>query len=815
MKRRRGSQASSGGKAVLPEARASAPSGALSAIFIDYGRPAILALTTALLVSTPLVPSESIVSEGTGAPWHLMWLALALISLLGSALTLEPARRWTWPDLCVGILVGWHLVSAIFADGNQRHAWNAAWQWAAYGALVVVLRQQLVSSLQVRQLVLVMLALALAVSLHSYYQYFVQQPALRAEFAKNPDMILQQLNIPAGTTGPVRALAENRINSVEPIAEFALTNSLAGFLLPWMLVALAVAFWSLQRGDSPKTAVVLVVMALLMAGVLVLTKSRTVWLAALGGCGLILLFGRRSGWRVDWRWPAAVSGAVLVLGLLAVAAKGLDAKVLSEAPKSLLYRVEYWRATAAMIGDNPILGTGPGNFQERYAEHKLPQASETIADPHNFLLEVWSTAGTPALLALLALIFMTAWQLGTQSRTSLSGTSPAASPIPSGDPKPTSVPAEDVPISQFAMLIGAFLGLLLAGLLGYIVFYPLETTRSGFDPNDTSMGVPVVWITGAFALVACYFLVGDWLERGQLPRAALVIALLALLVNLLAAGAAIFPGVVNSAWLLWVLAMRENDGTEDGQAVNNSAAVPSKTQQWITYVMAAIVAVGVVGCYRTEYLPVLTGDALLRDAMDSRLSGQLSQSIDLSEKAVQADPWSSKLRRSLVDAKLGRWLIDPVERNWKPVEAAMADFERSSPHHFGQHQQRGEWLLFASRRIKNNELLTASAEAFAAAIQRYPNNAYLHAQLASVYRELGRPDDARRAAEEALRLDALCPHLEQKLKERKLYDAHWPPTATSPDGNDPNRPSAAEVVADILKPPSKPESVAPAKDAQP
>ncbi len=52
-----------------------------------------------------------------------------------------------------------------------------------------------------------------------------------------------------------------------------------------------------------------------------------------------------------------------------------------------------------MIADHPWLGCGPGNFQDFYTQYKLPEASEEIADPHNFLLEIWATAGTPAATA--------------------------------------------------------------------------------------------------------------------------------------------------------------------------------------------------------------------------------------------------------------------------------------------------------------------------------------------------------------------------------------------------------------------------------
>src|SRR4029079_17190304 len=46
------------------------------------------------------------------------------------------------------------------------------------------------------------------------------------------------------------------------------------------------------------------------------------------------------------------------------------------------------------------------NFQDYYTRFKLPQASEEVRDPHNFVLEVWATAGTVAALALIGAIVM-------------------------------------------------------------------------------------------------------------------------------------------------------------------------------------------------------------------------------------------------------------------------------------------------------------------------------------------------------------------------------------------------------------------------
>ncbi len=794
MKRRRGKHDA------LPPVEDAANMAALDAIFMSYLRPAILAIATALLVSTPLIASESVVSEGTGATWHVMWLALAVISLLGSALFTSNENRWSWVDLCVGLLVGWHIVSALMCDGNLRHAWNATWQWGAYGAMAIVFRQQLTSAKETRALVVVMFALALAVSLHAYYQYAVLQPQMRAQYEKDPEAILQQLGVTAEAGSPMRTLAENRIKSVEPNAEFALTNSLAGFLLPWLLIPLAVAFWSVQKEFDVKLLVTLLVIVLLVFGVLLLTKSRTAVLAGAGGVVLLLLYGRRSGWQLNWRWPAGIAAAVMVMGLIAVAAKGLDAEVLSESPKSVLYRLEYWRATAALIADEPIFGVGPGNFQERYVNYKLPQASETVADPHNFLLEVWSTAGTPALLALIALMFATGWQLSRRSPL-ISGDLKVAPTVNTAEKKAA---ADELKIGHFAIYAGAVLGLLLAGILGFIVFDPLETTRSGVvEPGrDAALGIPIIWLTSFASFIVCFVGLKDWVERGELPRSAVIIALIVLLVNLLAAGAAIFPGVVNAAWLLWAMALQRDNAVENIPLSSEPRISPQGplVTRWISIAAAGLFVAALIGCYVTEYQPVLQGHMKVLEAAATREQAvrdpsRASQVTALIADAIAADPWAPMPRRMLADFRLRQWLTQQNQRNWGPFLDAMADYEKSSPHHFAQHEERGQWLLLAARKVKDPERLQLAAKAYAAAIKCYPNSAILHAQLASLLAEQGQVEDAKREADEAKRLDDLCPHVEQKLEKRVLYDP--PPSPRAAGTGEAKPPNAAVVVAEL------------------
>ncbi len=97
-----------------------------------------------------------------------------------------------------------------------------------------------------------------------------------------------------------------------------------------------------------------------------------------------------------------MAGVAVLILLAALVVKG--PAVLGRAEKSFGYRLQYWQSSLDMIAAYPWVGCGPGNFQDVYTRYKLPEASEEIADPHNFLMEIWATAGTPAALAFLAVL---------------------------------------------------------------------------------------------------------------------------------------------------------------------------------------------------------------------------------------------------------------------------------------------------------------------------------------------------------------------------------------------------------------------------
>ncbi|MFG0240961.1 MAG: O-antigen ligase family protein [Gimesia chilikensis] len=160
---------------------------------------------------------------------------------------------------------------------------------------------------------------------------------------------------------------------------------------------------------------------MLISYCLILTKSRSAWGGALAGLvclGLLKLLQRQRLRQTTQRLSRKqlITGITLVVCvlvgffLLATLSGGFDRAVLSEAPKSLQYRIEYWTGTWDVIKENLMWGTGPGNFREHYLKYKLPGSSEEIADPHNLFLDVWANAGLIALTGLLLIIALAGYQ---------------------------------------------------------------------------------------------------------------------------------------------------------------------------------------------------------------------------------------------------------------------------------------------------------------------------------------------------------------------------------------------------------------------
>lgn len=389
-----------------------------------------LGLTAALVTARAYWPSEPDVRVGAGGGlfWVLAVLVAAGLAFTASFIGGRFRWRWSWTDAALALLVVLVAISANHAV-DRRPAINLAWEWVALGVAYFLIRNLPRTSQESSVLTGALVATAVAVSVYGLYQAKVELPLIKEQFKRNPQQVLQQANIDASPGSREAQLFQNRLlYSSEVFSTFALANSLAGFIVGPLVIALAIGFHNLVRRDAagspwaPLGIAAPLILAMLFC--LILTKSRSAWIGLALAMGVVVFLAQG---RVPARvlWSASLGGVVVVIGLAvsAWAAGWLDKEVLTQSTMSLRYRWEYWQGTWGILTDGgsglkqvwsaPTLwsGVGPGNFAGPYLRYKLPQASEAIQDPHNLFLEVWATAGLWALLALLAALGFGLWNL--------------------------------------------------------------------------------------------------------------------------------------------------------------------------------------------------------------------------------------------------------------------------------------------------------------------------------------------------------------------------------------------------------------------
>ncbi len=363
-------------------------------------------------------------SDGRGLHIAALWMLLAALvavrELLGSARSVEP--RFGWADagvllVAVGhVLSSWHIEQA---SGDRRAAWNLTMEWCGLAGAWYTLRT-VCQNVRDRTLIMeTLLTLTVGLAALGIWQHQVTFPRQAGWYQERRLALDTALRTPGGAAlrqvqeitaefgrlgvpldGASRVLWENRLlHSTEPLGPFALTNTLAGLLAAGLIVA-AARWPTAPSGLGQRVVMGLAILTLSYC--LLLTKSRSAWLAA--GFGLLILglhTSRYGRLRLLVRAGLAAVGLLAVLMFGAARAGAIDREVILESPKSLQYRLFYWLGSLEMLAERPFVGAGPGNFRQAYLPHKPDESSEEIRDPHNYLLEAWSSAGLPGLTGML------------------------------------------------------------------------------------------------------------------------------------------------------------------------------------------------------------------------------------------------------------------------------------------------------------------------------------------------------------------------------------------------------------------------------
>ena len=736
----------------------------------------LIGTVAALTSATLILNGDGLTLEGDNILVALIWSLLAAVLLFARLWQpLENRSRYRWFDVVAAIFFSWIFVSfaIVWCSGNgaPRTMLTILAHWGGFAAMFVTWRLLLNDRHIVRGMLLLFVALIIAETSAAYYHYYHLGPQTRKEYyaALEQEMVIYQ---DAQTSGE-QELYKNRVDSIEPLGTYSLTNSLAGVLVPWCVFFFGMALLGrmqlpLSQNDGRlakrrywgQTAIILL-MIVFVGFILMMTNSRSGILAAL--FGIACLFGYMLVAKVRNKrilLSAAIAVCVVVAAGLGIGfvTGGLDRTTLTEATKSFGYRIQYWQSSAKMIADHPFVGCGIGNFREYYTQYKLPMASETIADPHNLFFEVATNTGLPALICFVVLL-VAAMGYAFISKTD-------------------EIPHE---ASDLCKCWQPYQPICYGGLAGIIAAFVYSYTNYVSLSFDLTCFVLIGFVFG-------FVLFAPIMDSTNIPLKALApICLAVLTANLLAAGGIAYPHVNVTFWFLLALCF--------SRLQNQASKTNAKAQNRKPEVCVALCfLVFVVVLYPTAWLANLRANTILRN-MEANPSqfGFINKKIAQWEKAVKEDPYRTRVWcdlcatylleqrefpnlakkqpdtsgwQALVEKRMQKAGIvhdlSHVKLNGTTANA-IAHAIQASPLSASNYQNLGMIFFDDFEKTKNRDSLDLAIALFELAAARYPNHSFSFAYLAKSYSHAGELELQQKNSRRAVELDDIMPHSDQKL----------------------------------------------------
>jgi len=623
-----------------------------------------------------------------------------------------PLGYWI-AGLCL-LFCGWLWICTIGQSGigNARFATNGFWQWTAQLLLLLSIAKLSTSPKVISSLISLMLACVAGTIGFALFQYVVTMPNLRHSFAADPNAMLAKLGYSADSSNAI--LYMNRLASLEPTGPFILTNSLAGFLAAW-LVLLTALLWNRRafaradvvnpesqskRGKDWVLPTLGVALGISLCVTLFLTKSRTAWLAtAMGFIALCVAHPvfRRECSRWVQRYRLVAGGVALMIGVGSIVVMIRDPLLIAEAGKSLSYRFDYWRGAMSLIMESPFSGFGVGSFQANYNRVKLITASESPADPHNFLLETACAGGVPLLIILSLILGMLIWTLFRQANAGATcGSETGCS---------ASDRCESASIS-----LGA-----LSAFMGALAYH--------FFTSDDELFYSVLIFVGLGTATYVCLARSKWMVGDSSIGIACLVAAFVMLVHLCASGGWMLPGTMNSVCVLAGIGIGTCRESMIGSAPERGLRSRAPLFR-AAILLLLLLAVGEFA--RTMCLPILRKSEKLATFTDASLQ---VHSIEEWRELEAADVWDPELPRLIANEcvhVLGRRNLSNTEKNnWiRAFDESSQEYLRRDPNNWISATECGRWnsmlaeldLSFASRKEDANKHFRRAATLYPSAI---------------------------------------------------------------------------------------------------
>ncbi|MDF1808565.1 MAG: O-antigen ligase family protein [Phycisphaerales bacterium] len=237
------------------------------------------------------------------------------------------------------------------------------------------------------------------------YEMFVEHPLTVQNYELNRDSFLASRGW-ASDSFQTRSY-ERRLFQPEPIAWFGLTNVFASFVGAGA-AGLLVLGWRLK--SSSKLWSVIFLAGLISFAGLLLTQAKGGIGAFVLGMSIFVFAQLLKKFKIDGRATVVVSFLIIALVLL----RGIIGERVGEL--SLLFRSQYIVGSFRMFIEHPLIGVGPGAFQENYAILKPALSPEDVASAHSVPFDLLAQLGIGGLACIWVLI-NTVWRARPQQST--------------------------------------------------------------------------------------------------------------------------------------------------------------------------------------------------------------------------------------------------------------------------------------------------------------------------------------------------------------------------------------------------------------
>jgi hypothetical protein len=713
----------------------------------------VIALRT-MVTESPTVQATTLSSGITDSMYGLpiwrtvlissfsMFVSTALIFSFVSWLVLSLCgRRFSYRLSGIEIGLGLFCAAAVVSGLAAPDKRGAITDFAGFLApvLMALLLIQILDSPSKIKILLALIAALGVVSAYRCWEQYSENEHLIKFYEQNPNAALEQHRIEPNSLEHFQF--EHRLYSKDISGFFTTSNSTGSFALLASFAAIAIFIGRYRNRKSAELEFVWLITRGIAAAVvifgLVITASKGAIIALLFVTAMFVFYLSFGNWlRVHKKAVLIICLLFFLAGTGAVIWYGLTYGQLPGG-NSMLVRWQYWRASMKMYADHPLTGVGPGNFAHFYPHYKPASASESVANPHNFILSILTQYGPIGLIGFLTMILGPLWRV--LSPTSAGCQSEASPHEPS-----------------FKKLSIALMIIVSAALL-FIrpIIFPLPPTAS---PQERNAAIIILYIMPVIVFIAGFLLVaaGERPEkrtRTSIAATALFCAVLGIGLHNMVDFAIFEPGVLTVFWAIMACLI-----AIDSQA-NSRPQVALKTAPVAKILIAA--AGFVVICIYLNYalIPVAKTSAKIQQANEAISIGRFERAHKLLESAAEDDSLSpaalslngrlylyhfklnSDINRDLL-LQSEKCLLTAIRRN----NAAFKNYERLTEVYLllaeiSSQQEKIDWL----NKAFDNTSFTVD--------YRYPGCARLRIELAKTAEMLGKNDIAIEQYEKAIDIE--------------------------------------------------------------